>query len=122
MLLIGTEVDTSEPFTIEKQVTLFATGLQGNDRVVVEVVSMSKSGPQGDFCCPGQVALPEVQATTPLIVCGCDGVKAAVELTATTPWVVLTVPQKVPLRARKLVADDAVVEVELHETSSACCA
>lgn len=122
MLLIGTEVDTSEPFTIEKQVTLFATGLQGADKVVVEVVSMSKSGPQGDLCCPGPVALPEVQATTPLIVCGCDGVKAAVELTATNPWVVLNYPHEIPLRARKIVADDAVVEVELYKTSGACCA
>ena len=117
MLLIGTEVDTSQPFTIDKQVTLFATGLQGADKVVIEVVSMNRSGPGGDFCCPGSVTLPEVQSAVPLKLCfSCTD--TAVELTATKPWVVLDMPQKVPLRARKIVDADAVVEVELHETDS----
>lgn len=122
MLLIGTELTTSQPFTIEKQVTLFATGLQGADKVVIEVVSMSRSGPGGDFCCPGAVALPEVQSAVPLKVCGCGGVKETVELTALSPWVVLSTPQKIPLQARKIVDADAIVEVELHETNSPCCA
>lgn len=124
MLLIGTEVSLSTPFTVKKQVTLYATGLQGADKVVVEVVSISRSGPGGDYCCPGPVALPEVQDGVPLVVCGCDGVKGPVELTATQPWVVINAPRSVPLRARKIADDDAVIEVELHETDgcSNCCA
>lgn len=122
MLLIGTELTTSQPFVIEKQVTLFAVGLQGTDKVVVEVVSMNRSGPAGDICCPGHVALPEVQSTVPLKLCF-DCEDKPVELTAAKPWVVLDMPQRIPLRARKIVDADAVVEVELYETDSrgACC-
>ena len=117
MLLIGPEVDESAPFVIDKQVTLYARGLQVSDKVVIEVVSMTKSGPRGDFCCPGQVVLPEIDGAVPLLVRDCCADKA-VELTALRPWVVLDAPQQVPLRARVVAAQDASVEVELFENTT----
>lgn len=117
MLLIGPEVDESAPFTIENQVTLFASGLQGSDKVVIEVVSMTKSGPSGDLCCPGPVSLPEINGAVPLLVRDCCADKA-VELTALKPFVVLDAPQKIPLRARVVAGAGATVEVELFETDS----
>jgi len=119
MQILDVNVDASEPFTLRGQVTLFAKGLQGADKVIVEIVTITRAGPSGDVCCPGTVVLPEVQDTVPLIyTCGCE--ERPVELTAAKPWAVLDAPQQVPLRAVKDVGVGAAVSVELFEgTTSA---
>lgn len=115
MLLIATDARTSEPFKIQHQITVFASGLQGTDTVEFDVVSITKSAPaSGDVCCPGQVGLPDINSVNPLKTC--DG--TAVKLTAAKPWIVIDMPQQVPLRARVVADDAAVVEVEYFETDS----
>jgi len=118
MILVTTEQRSSQPFTIKNQVTIVASGLQGTDVVEFDVVSITKSAPaSGDPCCPGQVSLPDFNSAVPLVVCcGCEN--KPVKLTATKPWIVIDMPQQVPLVARVVADDDAVIEVEYFETTS----
>lgn len=120
MQLISPEIQTSNPFTIPSggQVTLFAHGLQGADKVVVEVVSITKISGGGSLCCPEPVSLPEVVNAIPLqLTCSCE--TGPVQLTAEKPWVVFDTPQMVSLRARVIADDTAVISVEMFETKSA---
>lgn len=119
-LIITSEVRESETFKIGfgKQITLLATGLEGTDKVVFEIVTLTSGGPAADVCCPGQVQLPAIDWAFPLTRnCGCDAPKA-VELTATSPWIVLDTPQEFFLRAKVEAADDALVLVYKEETDS----
>lgn len=118
MILVTTDKRRSDPFKIKQQVTIVASGLQGTDVVEFDVVSITKSAPaSGDPCCPGQVSLPDFNSAVPLVVCcGCDS--KPVKLTATKPWVVIDMPQQVPLVARVVADVDAVIEVEYFETTS----
>jgi hypothetical protein len=118
--IISADQTASQPFVIPKggQVTLFAAGLQGADKVTLHVVTTTRSGPTGDLCCPGPVALPELVDAVPLrLRCNCGDFEA-VELTAEQPWVVLNGPQALQLQARVVVADPlvATVTVDLFET------
>jgi hypothetical protein len=119
MILVSTEQRNSDPFKIKQQVTIVASGLQGDDVVEFDVVSITKSAPtSGDPCCPGQVSLPDFNSVVPLTSCfGCTS-NQVVKLTATKPWIVLDMPQQVPLVARVVADEDAVIEVEYFETTS----
>lgn len=120
MEIINNSERVSKPFVIGKgeQYTLFASGLQGDDEVVIEIITMTPSGPIGDYCCPGPVALPEIVGATPL-VCR-NGVE--VKMTADMPWVTLSSPQSVPLRARVVTDDDtAVISVTKNATAAEDC-
>jgi hypothetical protein len=120
MILITTEQRTSEPFIITSQVTIVAIGLQGTDTVEFDLVSITKSNPaSGDPCCPGQVVLPEHLLLAPLTSCNscCEG-EARVKLTANKPWIVMDMPQQIPIVARVVAPDDAVISVEYFETTS----
>ncbi len=115
MILVTPDQRSSAPFTIKHQVTIVASGLQGTDKVEFDVVSITKSAPAtGDSCCPGQVSLPDFNSAVPLTTCA--GVP--VKLTAAKPWIVIDMPQQVPLVARVVADDDAVIEVEYFETTS----
>lgn len=115
MILIATDARKSAPFKIQHQVTVFASGLQGSDTVEFDVVSITRSAPaSGDACCPGQVSLPDLNSTNPLMTCD----NQPVRLTASKPWIVIDMPQQVPLMARVVADDDAVIEVEYFETDS----
>ena len=119
MILVSTEQSCSEPFKIKQQVTIVASGLQGNDVVEFDVVSITKSAPaSGDPCCPGQVSLPDFHSAVPLTSCFNCSHDEPVRLTATKPWIVIDMPQQVPLVARVVADDDAVIEVEYFETTS----
>lgn len=118
--IISEENTASQPFVIPVggQVTLFATGLQGGDKVTLHVVTTTRSGPAGGFCCPGPVSMPELVAAVPLRVrCNC-GPLETIELTADQPWAVLNGPQVLQLQARKEVDPTATVTVELFETKN----
>jgi hypothetical protein len=119
MILVTTEQRRSDPFTIKHQVTIVASGLQGTDVVEFDVVSITKSASaSGDPCCPGQVSLPDFNSAVPLTSCfGCSH-EERVKLTATKPWIVIDMPQQVPLVARVVADADAVIEVEYFETTS----
>jgi hypothetical protein len=120
MILVSTEQRNSDPFKIKQQVTIVASGLQGDDVVEFDVVSITKSVPaSGDPCCPGQVSLPDFNSAVPLTSCfGCTN-NDPVKLTAAKPWIVIDMPQQVPLRARVVSSDpSAVIEVEYFETTS----
>jgi hypothetical protein len=118
MILVTTEQRKSQPFKIKQQVTIVASGLQGNDVVEFDVVAITASAPaSGDPCCTGQVVLPQEIVVAPLNVCGCEP-ESRVRLTAAKPWIVLDMPQQVPLVARVVAPIDAVVEVSLYETTS----
>lgn len=120
MEIINSFARTSEPFVIGKgeQYTFFASGLSGADEVVIEVLTVTGAGPGGDFCCPGPVALPEVVGAIPLI-CR-NGVQ--VKMTAELPWLILSSPQSVPLRARVVTSDDsAVITVVKNVSDSEDC-
>ena len=120
MEIINNSERVSKPFVIGKgeQYTLFASGLQGDDEVIIEIITMTPSGPIGDYCCPGPVALPEIVGATPL-ACR-NGVE--VKMTADMPWVTLSSPQSVPLRARVVTDDDtAVISVTKNATAAEDC-
>ena len=115
MNIITNDARVSAVFKIQHQLTIVASGLQDTDTVEIDVVSMTRSSPAtGDVCCPGPVSLPDFNSSTPLLTC--DG--RAVKLTATKPWVVIDMPQQVPLVARVVADDDAVIEVNCFETDS----
>jgi hypothetical protein len=119
--IIKAGAGASTAFVIQpgKQLTLSASGLAGDDVVVIEVVTLSRA-PEftGDSCCA--VTAPDIQviAFTPLLCA--PGV--ARELTAESPYVVLDGPQLVTLRVRVIADPGALVEVFLHETDSDGCA
>jgi hypothetical protein len=120
MEIINSEARVSAPFVIEKgqQVTLFASGLANTDQVVIEVLTLTTSGPAGDLCCPGPVALPEVVGAVPLT---CRN-GTVVKMTAKLPWVILGAPQGVQLRARVVTPDsDAVISVHMTPSDSEGC-
>ena len=115
MNLITNDARISSVFRIQHQVTIVASGFQDTDTVVFDVVSLTRSAPStGDVCCPGPVSLPDFASSTPLTTCD----NRLVKLTATKPWVVIDMPQQVPLVARVLADDDAVIEVDYYETDS----
>lgn len=122
MLLIDKDSTQSAPFKIPagKQLTLLATGLNPGEKVTFELLALTAAGPGGDVCCPGPVSLPDIAWSAPLKVlgaCDCDG-PTAVELTNDMPYVILSRPQEILLRAKVDAADDAVVEVHAFETRS----
>lgn len=100
-----------------KQVTLYATGLVGDDKAIVELLHLSRA-PEftGNPCC---VVTPDIAvlASTPL-KCS-DG--NAIVMTAEYPWVTIDAPQNVPLRVVLAADTAALVTVELHETESDGC-
>lgn len=114
-----TEVQ-SRTFIIQpgKQITLYATGLVGDDRVVVEMLYLSRAPDwSSDPCCNLAQASIEVLAAVPLKCADAN----EVVMTAEYPWVTLDAPQNVPLRVRVEGDPAAVVTVELHITESDGC-
>jgi hypothetical protein len=109
---------TSEPFSIVVggQVQLHAYGLQASDRVLIEIVDATRSGPTTE-CCPGQVALPEVSSAK---VLRCRNGARAI-LTTEYPTLTLDSPQDVQLRARVEADDLAIVRVSLLESDASDC-
>lgn len=119
MLITQDTGRVSEPFEVPVggQVQLLATGLQGDDRVLVEIVSITASGPLPSECCPGPVALPEVNIAQ---VLRCRN-GARVILTAAHPTVQFDTPQGVPLRVRAEADELSLVEVELQAVQASGC-
>jgi hypothetical protein len=98
---------------------LYAQGLQGADRVLVEMVDTTRSGALPTECCPGAVALPEVSSAR---VYRCRNGARAI-LTADHPTLVMADPQGVQLRARLEADDLSLATVTLLATEvSGCCA
>lgn len=90
---------TSPTFAIPKggQVTVYAMGLEADQRVEFELV-LSTDLPKGECECPPLKVIPlGVAATAPLMCCN-----GRITLTAARPYVVLDAPQLIPLRARVL--------------------
>lgn len=118
MLLIDKDSQLSAPFKIPagKQLTLLATGLAAGEKVTFELLALTSAGPGGDICCPGAVSLPDIAWSAPLKTGGCCDAPVAVELTSDMPYVVLSRPQEILLRAKVEASDDAVVEVHAFET------
>ncbi len=110
----------SNTFTIQpgKQVTLYATGLAEDDRVIVELLHLSRAPEWSDNpCCNLAQADIEILNAVPL-KCA-DGNE--IVMTADYPWVVMDAPQNVPMRVRVEADPAAVVTVELHITDSDGC-
>lgn len=110
---------TSDPFVIEVggQIQLHAQGLQNGDRVLVEIVDTTRSGPLPTECCPGPVALPEVSAAK---VLRCRNGARAI-LTAEYPTLTFDSPQDVQLRARVEADETAVIRVSLLRSRASDC-
>jgi hypothetical protein len=98
-----------------KQVTLWATGLAGDDYIEIEVVTLSRAPDFiGDSCCAAPT--PDIQVTSFVpLMCSAD---ISRQLTALAPYVILDGPQLVTLRAVVHADPGALVEVFLEETDS----
>ena len=106
----------SEPFVLNagEQAHLFAEGLQNDDRVLIEIVGTTRSGPLPNDCAPGEVALPEVFVSN---VLRCRNGARAI-LTRNYPSLTLDRPLLVQLRARLEADDDAIVRVSMLRTDA----
>jgi hypothetical protein len=103
---------------IKSQITLYATGLQASDHVIVEMVGMSGTSGGDDVCCPSPVSLPEVTSAAEL---KCRSGKT-MRLTAEHPFLVLDAPQGVPMQARVVSDMPGFITVELiSDTNSSGC-
>jgi len=100
----------SQPFTVVKQVTVYATGLVFGDEIQFETVTYAEAPPsaQDQGCCdtptcspcipnPGQI----VTGTARLTCCGCSCASEdyPIRLTADTPFIIIEAPQNVYIRA-----------------------
>ena len=110
----------SKPFKIPsgKQITLFATGLSGDDYVEVLLVAITPAGPRGGICCPGPVVLPGLGSLYPLNRVCCDCEPVPVRLTAENPWFILREPQEVEMIVHVVADLEAVVEVSMSITEA----
>jgi hypothetical protein len=118
--IIGPHSLESQAFMIYpgKQITLHATGLFGDDKVIIEIVELSKAPDfKGNPCCDLAAINIEVLAAVQL-KCA-NGNRA--ELTAEYPWFVVEAPQNVTLRARVEADPGASISVDLTETDSDGC-
>jgi hypothetical protein len=117
--IISTDLRVSKPFDIKpgRQITIRALGLQDCDQVIVEVLSLTRAGPGGNWCCYTGPAQAEIFDAVPL---RCRN-GARVILTKAFPWATLDAPQQVPLRARVIADDLAQISVEMEETESVGC-
>lgn len=84
----------SQPFALDRQVTLYAMGLGANDQVHLQLVLMSDLIPAPCVCPPGRVTLPSVIDAVPLSCCG-----EPIILSRERPYVVLDAPRGSHLRA-----------------------
>lgn len=105
----------SQPFFIRpgKQVTIHAVGLQGCDKVEVDILDIEKAGDPKGWCCVTEYGV-DITSTTPL---RCRN-GARVILTATHPFATLSTPQEIPLRVRVVSDDLADVSVYSYETAA----
>lgn len=110
---------TSDVFALVegKQASFIAKGLQGTDKVVFEVVTMTRPAPTiGDPCCGmAPVVLPEVDQAVPLQA-ACDCTVQNVELTVAKPYLVLREPYGLNLRLRVVADPDSSIEVSRTDT------
>jgi hypothetical protein len=114
--LLNPQAPSSGGFSIPAggYVRLTATGLQGSDQVVVEMVDLTSPG-LPDECCTGTVALPEViHADTVRCRTG-----ERLILTSTHNWVVMVEPRSVTLRVRLITADIDASQVTVKAYSHA---
>jgi hypothetical protein len=93
----------SDTFTVFGQITVFASGLAGDDRVEFELVRITAARTAGGGCPPTPVVLPAVIWSAPLRCCG-----TTIALTADNPYVIVDNPQQVLLRA-KLISNDPII-------------
>lgn len=113
--ILELDQDTSSVFEVPPghQVTLQAQGLSTNDRVVVETVYITNAGAALDWCCANGAVSPAEVAAAQQLRCA-NG--ARVILTEHYPFVVLSGPVRVPLRARFIPGDPSgAARVQLHE-------
>jgi len=118
--LVSPYKSTSSYFIIQpgKQVTLYATGLTGDDKVYIELLHLSRAPDfVGNVCCDALPPNIQILGTT---VLKCSDRNEAV-MTAEYPFFVLDTPQNVPLRVRVDADPSAQVTVELQETESDGC-
>lgn len=84
----------SAPFGVDRQMTVYASGLAGADYVEIQVVRINAARTASCECPPAKVTMPEVVWSTPLTCCG-----TAVRLTPAQPFVLIDFPQGVSMRA-----------------------
>lgn len=94
----------SKPFEVNDQITVYAYGLQLDQRVVFDIVALSETlraacGPG----CPPMVTLPSVIDEMPLKCCD-----DLIVLTRDKPWVILDSPQAAKIRASLQVLNTGV--------------
>lgn len=120
MDIVSPNQSASKTFIIYpgKQVTLYATGLSGDDKVYVELLHLSRAPEfNGNPCC--DISPVDIQILGTTILKCADGNEAV--LTAEYPFFVLDTPQNVPLRVRVDADPSALVTVELQESDSDGC-
>lgn len=103
LLIDRDTVDATSPaFTLgdNDQVTIFAMGLNPDDRVVFELVMFGGLLNEDCTCPPLAVKPVAVQDVVPLRCCADE-----IVLTRDRPYVILDAPQNIPLRARLLSVD-----------------
>lgn len=102
LLIDKDRIDGVSPtFSADEQVTVYAAGLHQGDVVSLEMVLISdpmKSDPCG--CPPGNVTLPSVIDSMPLLCCG-----APITLTRERPFIIIDAPLQQLLRVRLTQAD-----------------
>lgn len=103
----------SPVFSVKKQVTVFAFGLEAGDYIEFELVYVPTASGDPCECVPFQAELPQVGATAPLMCCS-----GRIRLTNTTPFVIIDAPQSVGIRAVLTAADPTAVVAWLEETDT----
>jgi hypothetical protein len=121
MVVVSPGQTTSGVFKIApgKQITLYAAGLSGADKVVLEILELSEgtSDFTGNYCCPAGALKTEIIRRTPLL---CPDGRQAV-LTADFPFGTLDAPQNVPIGVRVIADSLALVTVSVEESDSSGC-
>ena len=91
----------SAPFGVDRQMTVYASGLTGADYVEIQVVRINAARTASCECPPAKVTMPEVVWSAPLTCCG-----TAVRLTPTQPFVLIDFPQDSDFLHANLCPDD----------------
>lgn len=85
----------SETFSLERQITLMAYGLEDTDYVSINMVQLTRFQPAPCVCPPGNVVMPDVLGEWPLTCCGTE-----VRLTMDQPFAILDAPLGVRFRVK----------------------